>query len=138
MDSSHVSLCALKMKAEGFDHYRCDKSISLGVNTPNLSKILKCAGECPPTPPIYNRKTKYTIIYSKKIMIFHLKKSVKHVFYNWGCLRLPMFISLSSSLTPTLSHYLYLFLTLKLFKSLQPFPSFLQMRHFFSEMICCI
>ena len=45
MDSSHVSLCALKMNAEGFDHYRCDKSISLGVNTPNLSKILKCAGK---------------------------------------------------------------------------------------------
>lgn len=44
MDSSHVSLCALKMRAEGFDHYRCDKNISLGVNTPNLSKILKCAG----------------------------------------------------------------------------------------------
>ena len=45
MDSSHVSLCALRMKAEGFDHYRCDKNISLGVNTPNLSKILKCAGK---------------------------------------------------------------------------------------------
>lgn len=45
MDSSHVSLCALRMRAEGFDHYRCDKNISLGVNTPNLSKILKCAGK---------------------------------------------------------------------------------------------
>jgi proliferating cell nuclear antigen len=32
------------MNAPGFDHYRCDKAISLGVNTPNLSKILKCAG----------------------------------------------------------------------------------------------
>lgn len=39
-----MSLCALKMSAPGFDHYRCDKAISLGVNTPNLSKILKCAG----------------------------------------------------------------------------------------------
>lgn len=44
MDSSHVSLCALNLKTEGFDHYRCDKNISLGLNTPNLSKILKCAG----------------------------------------------------------------------------------------------
>lgn len=44
MDSSHVSLCALMMKSEGFDHYRCDKSMSIGVNTPNLAKILKCAG----------------------------------------------------------------------------------------------
>eukprot|EP01041_Mallomonas_annulata_P014144 gene14144-30116_t len=44
MDSSHVSLCALMMRAEGFDHYRCDKSMALGLNTPNLSKVLKCAG----------------------------------------------------------------------------------------------
>lgn len=44
MDSSHVSLCAIVLKAEGFDFYRCDKSFALGVNTPNLAKILKCAG----------------------------------------------------------------------------------------------
>jgi proliferating cell nuclear antigen len=44
MDSSHVSLCALSMKSEGFDHYRCDRNLALGINTPNLSKILKCAG----------------------------------------------------------------------------------------------
>ncbi len=44
MDSSHVSLCALTLKSEGFDHFRCDKTISLGVNTPNLGKLLKCAG----------------------------------------------------------------------------------------------
>lgn len=44
MDSSHVSLCALALKAEGFDSYRCDKAFTLGVNTPNLAKILKCAG----------------------------------------------------------------------------------------------
>eukprot|EP00600_Ochromonadales_sp_CCMP1393_P004923 CAMPEP_0174969952 /NCGR_PEP_ID=MMETSP0004_2-20121128/9074_1 /TAXON_ID=420556 /ORGANISM="Ochromonas sp., Strain CCMP1393" /LENGTH=258 /DNA_ID=CAMNT_0016219551 /DNA_START=29 /DNA_END=805 /DNA_ORIENTATION=+ len=44
MDSSHVSLCAVVLKSEGFDHYRCDKAFALGVNTPNLGKILKCAG----------------------------------------------------------------------------------------------
>lgn len=44
MDSSHVSLCALMMRSEAFDHYRCDVDMSLGLNTPNLSKILKCAG----------------------------------------------------------------------------------------------
>lgn len=44
MDSSHVSLCAVSMKSEGFSFYRCDKSFILGVNTPNLGKILKCAG----------------------------------------------------------------------------------------------
>ncbi len=32
MDSSHVSLVALKLKAEGFDLYRCDRNISLGMN----------------------------------------------------------------------------------------------------------
>jgi len=44
MDSSHVSLCALLMRADGFDHFRCDKNISLGLNLTNLGKILKCAG----------------------------------------------------------------------------------------------
>ena len=32
------------MRSDGFDHYRCDKNTSLGLNTPNLAKILKCAG----------------------------------------------------------------------------------------------
>ncbi len=44
MDSSHVSLCAVQLKAEGFDHFRCDKPTVLGINTGNLTKILKCAG----------------------------------------------------------------------------------------------
>lgn len=44
MDSSHVSLCAVNLKAEGFNSFRCDKPFTLGVNTPNLSKVLKCAG----------------------------------------------------------------------------------------------
>jgi proliferating cell nuclear antigen len=39
-----VSLCALMMRADGFTEYRCDNPLSLGLNTPNLSKILKCAG----------------------------------------------------------------------------------------------
>jgi proliferating cell nuclear antigen len=43
MDSSHVSLVALMMRSEGFDHYRCDRSLSLGLNLGTLSKILKCA-----------------------------------------------------------------------------------------------
>jgi hypothetical protein len=44
MDASHVSLCSLILRADGFDHYRCDRNISLGLNLGNLSKILKCAG----------------------------------------------------------------------------------------------
>ena len=44
MDSSHVSLCALSLRSEGFENYRCDTAFSMGLHTPNLAKILKCAG----------------------------------------------------------------------------------------------
>jgi len=44
MDSSHVSLVQISLRASGFDHYRCDRTLSLGINSANLSKILKCAG----------------------------------------------------------------------------------------------
>jgi len=44
MDSSHVSLVQVNLRSEGFDHFRCDRSISLGFNSVNMSKILKCAG----------------------------------------------------------------------------------------------
>ena len=32
MDSSHVSLVSLSMKSEGFDTYRCDRNLSMGIN----------------------------------------------------------------------------------------------------------
>jgi len=44
MDSSHVSLVALSLRAEGFKEYRCDRDITLGINFGSLSKILKCMG----------------------------------------------------------------------------------------------
>ena len=31
MDSSHVSLVALSLRADGFAHYRCDRNISMGA-----------------------------------------------------------------------------------------------------------
>lgn len=31
MDSSHVSLVALKLEKDGFEHFRCDKPISMGA-----------------------------------------------------------------------------------------------------------
>lgn len=43
MDSSHVSLVSLLMRADGFDPYRCDRNISLGINMGSMTKILKCA-----------------------------------------------------------------------------------------------
>ncbi|KNC86325.1 proliferating cell nuclear antigen [Sphaeroforma arctica JP610] len=44
MDSSHVSLVALLLKSEGFERYRCDRSINLGINMQSLGKIVKTAG----------------------------------------------------------------------------------------------
>jgi proliferating cell nuclear antigen len=44
MDTSHVSLVALQLRDSGFDHFRCDRNKSLGINTGQLTKILKCAG----------------------------------------------------------------------------------------------
>ncbi|NXE41053.1 PCNA protein, partial [Ptilorrhoa leucosticta] len=44
MDSSHVSLVQLTLRSEGFDTYRCDRNIAMGVNLSSMSKILKCAG----------------------------------------------------------------------------------------------
>eukprot|EP00993_Chasmostoma_nieuportense_P002808 NODE_3572_length_943_cov_114.242647_g3420_i0.p1 GENE.NODE_3572_length_943_cov_114.242647_g3420_i0~~NODE_3572_length_943_cov_114.242647_g3420_i0.p1 ORF type:complete len:284 (+),score=84.35 NODE_3572_length_943_cov_114.242647_g3420_i0:62-853(+) len=44
MDSSHVSLVSLLLKSTGFEAYRCDRNISLGINMSSMSKILKCAG----------------------------------------------------------------------------------------------
>lgn len=43
MDSSHVSLCAMRLRNDGFEHYRCDRDMNLGLNLGNLAKILKCA-----------------------------------------------------------------------------------------------
>jgi proliferating cell nuclear antigen len=42
MDNSHVSLVSLNLRAEGFESYRCDRNLSLGMNLGSLAKILKC------------------------------------------------------------------------------------------------
>jgi proliferating cell nuclear antigen len=44
MDSSHVSLVTLLLKGSGFEQYRCDRNLTLGINMSSMSKILKCAG----------------------------------------------------------------------------------------------
>lgn len=44
MDSSHVALVALLLRAEGFEHYRCDRTLAMGMNLANMVKMLKCAG----------------------------------------------------------------------------------------------
>jgi len=44
MDSSHVSLVSMQLRADGFDHFRCDRNLSMGINLGNMAKMLKCAG----------------------------------------------------------------------------------------------
>lgn len=43
MDTSHVTLVSLMMRDDGFEHYRCDRSLSLGLNFASITKVLKCA-----------------------------------------------------------------------------------------------
>lgn len=44
MDTAHVALVALQLRANGFDQYRCDRNLSLGINLGTFNKIFKCAG----------------------------------------------------------------------------------------------
>lgn len=44
MDSSHVALVTLLLRSEGFEHYRCDRNLTMGMNMGNMAKMLKCAG----------------------------------------------------------------------------------------------
>ena len=43
MDNSHVALVAVQLEPGGFDKYRCDRPMPLGVNLGSLTKVLKCA-----------------------------------------------------------------------------------------------
>ena len=45
MDSAHVCLVSVSLEAEGFDRYRCDRSVSLGVDMESMSKVLRCAAK---------------------------------------------------------------------------------------------
>ncbi|OMJ17436.1 Proliferating cell nuclear antigen, partial [Smittium culicis] len=44
MDESNIALSSFLLRADGFDPYRCDRNLSLGIKFSTLSKILKCAG----------------------------------------------------------------------------------------------
>jgi len=43
MDNSHVSLVSLNLRKEGFDKYRCDRNLVMGMNLASMTKILRCA-----------------------------------------------------------------------------------------------
>ena len=42
MDDAHVTLVMLQLKSGGFESYRCDRTIPIGINMSSLSKIIKC------------------------------------------------------------------------------------------------
>merc|ERR1712059_166911 len=43
MDNSHVSLVSVNLRADGFDKFRCDRQLSMGMNLTSMAKILRCA-----------------------------------------------------------------------------------------------
>lgn len=43
MDNSHVALVALTLGQNGFEAYRADRPITLGISVGNLAKVLKLA-----------------------------------------------------------------------------------------------
>ena len=42
MDSSHVSLVSLSLRSDGFDTYRCDRNISMGINLARCAASINC------------------------------------------------------------------------------------------------
>ena len=34
----------LQLRSDGFEHFRCDRNLSMGVSLNNMAKILKCMG----------------------------------------------------------------------------------------------
>jgi proliferating cell nuclear antigen len=45
MDSSHVCLIALLLRENGFQHYRCDRTLNLGLSLANLGKIMRSVAQ---------------------------------------------------------------------------------------------
>jgi proliferating cell nuclear antigen len=44
MDTSHVALVVLLLRSQGFEHFRCDRNMTIGMNVQSLAKVVKCAG----------------------------------------------------------------------------------------------
>jgi len=42
MDSSHVSLVSMLLRAEGFEPWKCENSVQIGIHMEHLTKLLKC------------------------------------------------------------------------------------------------
>lgn len=44
MEENHVTLVNFLLRSEGFESYRCDRNMCIGINVASLNKVLKCAG----------------------------------------------------------------------------------------------
>ena len=54
MDSSHVSLVALLLRSDGFEHYRCDRNMTMGMNLTNM--VRRRANRTPPARSSFGAK----------------------------------------------------------------------------------
>lgn len=43
VDSAHCGLVSLLLNSDGFEHYRCDRQIVIGLDLKQIAKVLKCA-----------------------------------------------------------------------------------------------
>lgn len=43
MDSAHVCLVSVSLEAGGFDRFRCERAVSLGVDMESMAKVMRCA-----------------------------------------------------------------------------------------------
>ncbi len=44
VDQSRVCMISMLLASDGFEDFRCDRPLMLGMHVKNLSKVLKCAG----------------------------------------------------------------------------------------------
>lgn len=45
MDNSHVALVSLLLKSDGFDRYRCDRNLTMGMNLGRYVSLSSCPNE---------------------------------------------------------------------------------------------
>ena len=52
--ASHVSLVALLLRSDGFEHYRCDRNMTMGMNLTNM--VRRRANRTPPRDRLSGKK----------------------------------------------------------------------------------
>jgi proliferating cell nuclear antigen len=82
MDTSHVALISVNLKAEGFASFNCSSHMTLGINMQNLSKIMKLSGSSDSVTLKANQDA------SNLLLIFADEKSNKKVEFDMHLLTL--------------------------------------------------